>query len=74
VLGHKSVDMLQRAYTGAETKSAHHHFDGVIRGLRDRHAQPAKRGRPPKLQSLDKVRMQKTSLLPDHGRLKRSGD
>ena len=74
VLGHKSVDMLQRAYTGAETKSAHHHFDGVIRGLRDRHAQPARRGRPPKSESLDQVRMRQTGFLPDHGRLKKRGD
>jgi integrase len=74
VLGHKSVDMLQRAYTGAETKSAHSHFDGVIRVLRDRHVQPVKRGRPPKSASLDEVRMRQTGLLPDYGRLKKRGD
>lgn len=72
VLGHKTVETLARAYTGAESKSAHALFDGVIRDLRTRHAPVSKRGRPPKPieQNLETYR---SMPLPDHGRLKKRG-
>jgi len=70
VLGHRSVDTLSRAYSGAEGKAAHALFDGVVRDLRTRHAPVKKRGRPAKSitpNTPDYSQMQ----LPDHGRLKK---
>lgn len=68
VLGHKSIETLHRAYTGAEAKSAHAHFDGVIRGLRVRHAQVKKRGRPPKIQNGERAKdPDSAKWLPDSG-------
>jgi integrase len=70
VLGHKSVETLVRAYSGAESKSAHALYDGVIRDLRTRHAPTKKRGRPPKPSLSEKPDYSKMPL-PDHGRLKK---
>jgi integrase len=70
VLGHKSVETLVRAYSGAESKSAHALYDGVIRDLRTRHAPTKKRGRPPKRSLSEKPDYSKMPL-PDHGRLKK---
>jgi integrase len=70
VLGHKSVETLVRAYSGAEDKAAHALYDGVIRDLRIRHAPENKRSKliksPPSATS-DYSDMP----LPDHGRLKK---
>jgi integrase len=70
VLGHKSVDTLARAYSGAEGKAAHTLYDGVIRDLRTRHAPEKKRGRPVKSPTPSKPDFSKLPL-PDHGRLKK---
>lgn len=70
VLGHKSVDTLSRAYSGAESKAAHRLYDGVIRDLRTRHAPSNKRkeaGRRDAEEWPDYSEMP----LPDHGRLKK---
>ncbi|MEI6573067.1 MAG: tyrosine-type recombinase/integrase [Alphaproteobacteria bacterium] len=72
VLGHKSVETLVRAYSGAESKSAHALYDGVIRDLRTRHAPVKKRGRPVKPAASEKPDYSKMPL-PDHGRLKKRG-
>ena len=70
VLGHKSVETLARAYSGAEGKAAHALYDGVIRDLRDRHAPQKKRGRPSKSTSSPQSDYANMPL-PDHGLIKK---
>lgn len=72
VLGHKSVDTLSRAYSGAESKAAHRLYDGVIRDLRTRHAPSNKRKGIAKSEPEDFPGYSQMPL-PDHGRLKRRG-
>ena len=70
VLGHKSVETLARAYSGAVGKSAHALYGGVIRELRDRHAPQKKRGRSSK--STSSTQSDYANMpLPDHGLIKK---
>jgi integrase len=72
VLGHKSVDTLSRAYSGAESKAAHKFYDGVIRGLRTKHA-PSKKRKGSASSDVEELPGYSDMPLPDQGRLRKRG-